>query len=343
MPMWFRGPDMTLRLVNSAYVKAVQADDAETRGPAADRADREGRRPDRRASGRQARDKDLPVERIVQATVGNQRRALRVSDLPLGAEGRGRLRHRHRGDGGAGARLQGLPRGAAFDARPAFDWRCAVRSGRRLAFANQPFLRIFRPAGRSVQVDPPDFDRFLDLARDKGACPKCAISRLGGASWRAGSRQSAPVEDAWSLSDSTHLRIVAQPMPDGGLVLVAEDRSEQLALSATRDTLLRTRTATFDSLFESLAVFAPDGRMQLWNRRFPEIWGIRGIPDEHPHVDALLDRITQALRAPASARRSARWCARPRWTASSAAGACCCPTGARWNSPACRCPMATAC
>ena len=50
-------------------------------------------------------------------------------------------------------------------------------------------------------------------------------------------------------------------MPDGGLVLVAEDRTEQLALSATRDTLLRTRTATFDSLFESLAVFAPDAKL----------------------------------------------------------------------------------
>ena len=28
MPMWFRGPDMRLRLVNSAYVKAVEASDA---------------------------------------------------------------------------------------------------------------------------------------------------------------------------------------------------------------------------------------------------------------------------------------------------------------------------
>lgn len=77
-------------------------------------------------------------------------------------------------------------------------------------------------------------------------------------------RQHAAGE-AWPLADGTHLRIVAQPMPDGGLVLVAEDRTEQLRLSAVRDTLLRTRTATFDSLFELVAVFAPDGKMQLWN------------------------------------------------------------------------------
>src|SRR3546814_8622480 len=65
-------------------------------------------------------------------------------------------------------------------------------------------------------------------------------------------------EEAWPLPGGTHLRIVAQPMPDGGLVLIAEDRTEQLAVSAMRDTLLRTRTATLDSLFEALAVFAPD-------------------------------------------------------------------------------------
>ena len=37
------------------------------------------------------------------------------------------------------------------------------------------------------------------------------------------------------------------------LVLIAEDRTEQLALSAGRDTLLRTRAAAFDNLFEALA------------------------------------------------------------------------------------------
>ena len=60
-------------------------------------------------------------------------------------------------------------------------------------------------------------------------------------------------------------------MPDGGLALILEDRTEQLSLAANRDTLLRTRTAMLDSLFEALAVFAPDGTLQLWNHFEPEI------------------------------------------------------------------------
>lgn len=298
-PMWFRGPEMELRLVNSAYVEAVGA-------ASADEAVKNQVELIEVVDGltaaqvaRQARDKDLPVERIVQATVGTQRRTLKVSDLPLGKEG----------VAGYAIDIEEMEEQArAFRA-----FREAQRSmldqlsigvaqfdgERQLTFANQPFQRIFA-LPPSARLDPIPFDRFLDMARDAGRLPEArdfpAWRRELGAWFTAG----APSEDAWTLGNSTHLRIVAQPLPDGGLVLVAEDRSEQLALSAVRDTLLRTRTATFDSLFESLAVFAPDGRMQLWNRRFPQIWGLpEEWLDEHPRVEELLDRIGPRLARPA--------------------------------------------
>jgi signal transduction histidine kinase len=299
IPMWFRGPDMKLRLVNSEYVKAVGASDAETvvrkqieliekiDGLSASQV------------AKQARDKDLPVERIVQATVGSQRRALRVSDLPLG------------GDGVAGYAIdieemeeQSRELRAFREAQRSMLDQLSIGvaqfdSDRTLAFCNQPFQRLFALPS-SLQLDPPNFDRFLDMARDEGRLPEVrdfpAWRRELGEWFSAGAAQEEP----WTLSDGTHLRIVAQPMPDGGLVLIAEDRTESLALSATRDTLLRTRSATFDSLFESLAVFAPDGRLQLWNRRFYTIWGLPDeFLDEHPRIDAVLERIGPKLARPA--------------------------------------------
>ena len=298
-PMWFRGPDMKLRLVNTAYVEAVGA-------PSADDAVAQQCELIEPVDGltaaqvaKQAHDKDLPVERIVQATVGTQRRALKVSDLPLGREGvagyaidieemEEQAREFRAFREAQRSMLDMLSIGVAqFDAE------------RRLSFANQPFQRLFAlpPA---VRLDPLEFDRFLDVARDAGRLPEVrdfpAWRRELGAWFTAGEAR----EDAWTLSDGTHLRIVAQPMPDGGLVLIAEDRSEQLALSAGRDTLLRTRTATFDSLFESLAVFAPDGRMQLWNRLFPEIWGLpEEWLDEHPRIEEVIERIGASLARPA--------------------------------------------
>lgn len=298
MPMWFRGPDMDLRLVNSAYVKAVGATsaDAAVAGQIELVEAVDGLNAAQIAG--KAHEQDTPIERVVQTTVGNQRRALRVSDLPLGEEG----------VAGYAVDIEEMEeQGRAFRA-----FREAQRSmldllsvgvaqfdaDRRLTFANQPFQRIFAlPA--SVTLDPPDFDRFLDRARDKNRLPEVRDFPAWRAELRNWFTRDSAVEDAWTLSDGTHLRVVGQPMPDGSLVLVAEDRSEQLALSATRDTLLRTRTATFDSLFESLAVFAPDGRMQLWNRRFPEIWGLEAeFLDGHPRIEQLLETIGTKLARP---------------------------------------------
>lgn len=302
MPMWFRGPDGELRLVNSAYVEAVAGDDA--REVVADGVELieavDGLTAKQIAL--QAAAQNLPIERIVAATINGERRSLRVSDLPLGQEGiagyavdiedmeqLGRdfraFRDAQR------SMLDQLSAGVAqFDAR------------RQLTFANQPFLRIFglKPA---VLIDPSPFERLLDLARDGGKVPEARdfpAWRREKAEWFLSSEAQ---EEAWSLADGTHLRVVAQPLPDGGLLLIAEDRTEQLRLSANRDTLLRTRTATFDSLFESIAVFAPDGRLQLWNRRFAADWGLDDrLLDGHPRIDKLLERIAARLKKPERAK-----------------------------------------
>ncbi len=302
MPMWFRGPDGELRLVNSAYVEAVAGEDA--RQVVADGVELVENIDGLTAKqiALQAAGKHLPIERIVPATIGGQRRSLRVSDLPLGQEGiagyavdiedmeqLGRdfraFREAQR------AMLDQLSAGVAqFDVR------------RQLTFANQPFLRIFglKPA---VLIDPSPFERLLDLARDGGKVPEARdfpAWRREKAGWFL---SNEPQEEAWSLADGTHLRVVAQPLPDGGLLLIAEDRTEQLRLSANRDTLLRTRTATFDSLFESIAIFAPDGKLQLWNRRFAADWGLDDtILDSHPRIETLLERIAARLKKPERAR-----------------------------------------
>lgn len=299
LPMWFRGPDFKLRLVNSAYVKAVGA-------PSADQVIAEGTEliePVDRLSAaqvaRQAASRKIPIERSLLATIKGQRRALRVTDLPLGDEGvagyavdieemEELMRQFRRFREAQREMLDTLSAGIAqFDDK------------RNLAFANQPFLRIFSVPQAWV-VDTPPFDRVIDRLRDAGRLPEVRDFP----EWRR-ERQSwflarEPIEESWHLSDGTHLRVVGQPMPDGGLLMIFEDRTEQLQLSATRDTLLRTRTATFDNLFESLAVFAPDAKLQLWNRRFAADWGLdEDFLATHPRADVLLGQIAPQLKRPA--------------------------------------------
>ena len=298
MPMWFRGRDGGLRLVNSAYVTAVGAASAE------DVIDN-GIELIEAAEGqsaveiaRKAADSRQPIERAVMATIAGERRMLRVSDLPIGEDGIAgyaidvedleELARTFRAFREAQrTMLDQLSAGVAqFDAK------------RRLIFVNQPFQRMFKLAAAD-SADHPAFERLFDLARENGRTPEVRDFPH----WRRERTQwfsaSATQEEVWTLGDGTHFRIVAQPQPDGGLLLLVEDRTEQLQISANRDTLLRTRTATFDSLFESVAVFAPDGRMQLWNRRFAKDWGLDSdFLDTHPHVEALLERIGARLKRP---------------------------------------------
>lgn len=291
MPMWFRGSDLSLQLVNQAYVDAVGASNAAevVQGQIELLEAEDGRAPAEIARATlQQQDKS---ERIVAATIHGARRTLRVSDLPLGQEG---------------------VAGYAIDieeqqqvAREFRDFRDAQRAlldqlsvgvaafdpEERLTFANRPFRRLFTLTEEAIEARTP-FDRFLAEARDRGRTPEVRDFpewRRERAAWFGGSNAQ---EEAWPLSGGTHLRVVAQPMPDGGLVLIAEDRTEQLALSAVRDTLLRTRTATLDSLFEALAIFAPDGSVQLWNRSFAGTWGLTPeLLDRHPSADELLSAI----------------------------------------------------
>jgi signal transduction histidine kinase len=110
------------------------------------------------------------------------------------------------------------------------------------------------------------------------------------------------IEEDWILADGDHLRMVAQPLPDGGLRMFLEDRTEQVRLASARDTLLRVRAATFDNLFEAISVFASDGRLYLWNRRFRDVWDLEEERlTEHPRVDELVPAMARKLVNPTAA------------------------------------------
>ncbi len=303
MPMWFRDADMRLRLVNQAYVEAVGAEslpkviEGQIELLEADG----GKTPAEIA--REALDKQTEIQRIDAVTIDGERRSLRVTDLPLG------------GDGVAGYAIdieeqqQLMREFRAFrDAQRAMLDQLSIgvaqfSSKEELTFANRPFRRQFGLSNAAVESGIA-FDRFLADAREHGSTPEVRDFPEWRHEHRAWFDSAETQEENWPLSGGTHLRIVAQPMPDGGLVMFAEDRTEQLALSATRDTLLRTRTATLDSLFEALAIFAPDGSVQLWNRSFAGTWGLSGeFLDTHPSAEAWLEGIAQNLAEPADAEK----------------------------------------
>lgn len=301
-PMWYRGPDLSLGLVNAAFVAAVEGRDA------ADVIERgteliDGAGMDNPRSGAErAVETGVPFSRTHPATIGGERRMMRLVDVPLptGAVA------------GFALDIQDLEN-ARYDLlrqeesqRELADRMTAgaaqFDANRHLAFFNQPFAIM-------AQIEPewlsesPEFDRVIEKMRDSGRIPEMRDFPA----WKADRRDwftstEEVLEEDWILANGDHLRVVGQPLPDGGLRLIFEDRTEQVRLASARDTLLRVRAATFDNLFEVISVFASDGRLYLWNRRFSEVWDLDETwLAEHPRVDELVPAMAKRLVNPTAA------------------------------------------
>jgi signal transduction histidine kinase len=287
-PIWHRGPDLRLAMVNAAYVTAVEAGDAaEVVGSGIELVEE----PPRGALPE-------PLARTVPATVAGERRTMQVVEVPVGVGVAGfaidvNEREQARAELARFVRAQRdmLDRLSAGVAHFGRD--------RSLIFFNQPFARLFS-LGADFLGDRPEFDRVIDAMRENGNLPEVRDFP----DWKEERRGwftagLSPAEEDWLLPGGKHLRVVAQPLPDGGLLAIFEDRTEQIQLASARDTLLRVRTATFDNLFEAIGVFASDGRLHLWNNRFRDLWEFEEEQlAAHPRVDALARHIAGKLKDP---------------------------------------------
>ncbi len=299
LPMWYRASDMRLAMVNTAYVRAVEgADAAEVIARELELVEGSGRGGPR-ASALAARATGKPQREVLPATISGERRSLEVHDVPLASGG----------VAGFAVDIEDLEQSRAGAKRFAEAQRAMLDRlsagvaqfgpDRGLVFCNQPFRRMF--AMRSEWLaDRPEFDRVLERMREANRLPE--VRDFPG--WKAERREwflpgEAAIEENWHLPGGTHLRVVAQPLPDGGLLTIFEDRTEQVQLASARDTLLRVRTATFDNLFEALAVFAADGKLQLWNNRMRGVWGFEEeFLAGHPRVDTFAEAAAPKLATP---------------------------------------------
>jgi len=301
-PIWHRGPDLRLTLVNSAYVQAVEGGDA----LAVIRSGIElideigGRSPLDQA--RAVRDEEESAVRTVPATMAGQRRMMRVVEVPLGPAGVGGFaidveeREQARADlvrfvTAQRAMLDRLSAGVA-----------QFGPDRSLIFSNHPFVRLFGLSGEFL-ANRPEFNRVLDAMREGGHLPEVRdFPTWKDERGRWFTSGLAADEEDWLLPGGNHLRVVAQPLPDGGLLIIFEDRTEQIQLASARDTLLRVRSATFDNLFEAVGVFASDGRLHLWNNRFRELWQFEEeLLARNPRIDSLTQHIARMLKNPGHA------------------------------------------
>jgi signal transduction histidine kinase len=144
---------------------------------------------------------------------------------------------------------------------------------RRLQFYNQAFVQLWGLDTPFLESRP-DHAELLERLRSAHKLPE----QLSWKAWKESClsvyRAVETQTDLWHLPNGQTLRVIASAHPQGGVTWMFENLTEQVSLETRYNTLLQVQGETIDHLSEGVAVFGPDGRIQLSNPAFRALWGI---------------------------------------------------------------------
>ncbi|MBW8816109.1 MAG: PAS-domain containing protein [Caulobacterales bacterium] len=274
-PAWISAADGSPVWVNAAWLKAVDAaslDEAAQRGAAFDRgAD---------ALASEAANLGQRREALRWLSLDGRRRAFQITAQPLEGGGVGVWTddltelEEAREDTKRNVEAHDETLNRLDDAVVIFD------RAKRLSFHNTAFAELWglEPAWLTER---PTHGEVLDRLRQRRRLPETADY----AKWKAaeldryGQLEAAP-DDMWSLPDGRTLRVVRQPHPMGGLLLLFADITGELKMKSQFNALIQVQQATLDKLSDAVAVFGSDGRLRLHNESFERFWNLTPLQIE---------------------------------------------------------------
>jgi signal transduction histidine kinase len=290
MPVWFRNADGKLEWVNASYLKAVEADSIEdARGLGAELLE--------------VRERQRVTQVVGSGSVYRER-------LPLISRGE------RKSHDVVVLPVEGASVGAAIDvaaietARGELDRQIAaydrtlhrVASGvaifgldRRLSFFNDAYAQLWQLDVEWLATRPSDSE-ILDRLRALSRLPEVVNYRDWKSKVLAAPAMGTEFEDWWHLNDGRTIRVLAEQRPDGGVTILYDDATERLALESRYNALIDAQRETLDNLTEAVAVFAPNGRLKLFNSAFAQIWRLsRATLAEGPHIDDIINQCSVLL------------------------------------------------
>jgi hypothetical protein len=143
---------------------------------------------------------------------------------------------------------------------------------RRLSFHNTAFAELWGLEPGWLD-ERPTHGEILDRLRQGRRMPETDDYARFKAAELAHYEDLGPApDDLWTLPDGRTLKVIRQPHPLGGLLLLFSDVSDELRLRAQYNALIQVQQATLDKLNDAVAVFGSDGRLRLHNEAFERFW-----------------------------------------------------------------------
>ena len=159
---------------------------------------------------------------------------------------------------------------------------------RKLVFFNRAFCALWDLDERWLKTAPKDGD-VLDRLHELGRTPEVVNYR----DWRSrvleSNQPNGESEDWWHLPDGRVVHVLSDEHDDGSVTHLYIDETERLGLESRFNSMIRVQGETLDSLAEGVAVFAPDGRLKLFNTALASIWNIPSeLLRKEPHIDEII-------------------------------------------------------
>ncbi len=160
---------------------------------------------------------------------------------------------------------------------------------RRLMFSNTAFARLWE-LDEDWLASGVTWDEILDTLRERRKLPEQADFR----SWKERQMEVFTALEGrswqWHLPSGRSLNVTTELHPQGGVIFVFEDITEQRVLESRYKALMGVQRETLDNLHEAVALFGTDGRLKLFNPSFADFWQLdRAMLEEAPHIDRIME------------------------------------------------------
>ena len=156
---------------------------------------------------------------------------------------------------------------------------------KQLVFHNSAYRQLWALDLAFLDQHPSESE-ILDRLRAKRMLPEQADFRAWKEAHLSGYQSPDTAEQVWYLPDGRTLRAVVNPNPQSGVTYLFDDVTEHFHLESKFNAQTRVQGETLDTLKEGVAVFSTDGRLKLSNAAFARLWRLN--PTElagKPHID----------------------------------------------------------
>ena len=146
---------------------------------------------------------------------------------------------------------------------------------KRLSFHNRAFESLWDLESAWL-AERPTHSEILERLRQKRKLPETSDFSAFKAKELSfyDITETAP-DEMWSMPTGRTLRIVRQPHPLGGLLILFADMTDELKLKSQFNSLIQVQRSTLDQLNDAITVFGSDGRLRLRNASFEKFWGLK--------------------------------------------------------------------